>query len=356
MPGSSSFASGSGATKSGMTNWSSESRVSRTSPRSEAVRRKRRSRVTGNELTPGWYAARGSGGGRGRRLRAAGFVLARRLDADLDERRVVRPLLELDALGEELPRRAPGGEQRQRDEDPREPVDLAAGEQAEDHEQRVQAQRVAHHLRHDDVALELLDAEEEQRDPERGERVLDERVQHRRDRAEPRPDVRDELGDGRPRAERERVLAAVRQQADQPEDPEPEPDAHADDQREQELALDVARDRLLHPHDQPAAAVRREASVDGLRQPLHVEQHVDRDDDERGRVEEEGDDGEPGALGPVQRLRRVLLDVLRPDLVEELLALLLDVDAAAGGGGRASAGSARDPARRPSAAGVRNRS
>src|SRR2546423_15214152 len=50
MPGSSSFASGSGATKSGITNWSSESRVSRTSPRSEAVRRKRRSRVTGNAL------------------------------------------------------------------------------------------------------------------------------------------------------------------------------------------------------------------------------------------------------------------------------------------------------------------
>ena len=53
IPGSSSFASGSGATKSGMTNWSSESRVSRTSPRSGAVRRKRRSRVTGNELTTG---------------------------------------------------------------------------------------------------------------------------------------------------------------------------------------------------------------------------------------------------------------------------------------------------------------
>ena len=112
------------------------------------------------------------------------------------------------------------------------------------------------------------------------------------------------------------------------EDPQPEPDAHADDQREQELALDVARDRLLHPHDQPAAAVRRESSVDGLREPLHVEQDVDRDDDEEDRVEEEGDDREPGALRPVQGLRRVLLDVLRPDLVEELLALPLDVDAA----------------------------
>ena len=51
MPGSSSFASGSGATKRGMTNWSSERLVSRTSPRSEAVRRKRRSRVMGNDVT-----------------------------------------------------------------------------------------------------------------------------------------------------------------------------------------------------------------------------------------------------------------------------------------------------------------
>src|SRR5437016_4485600 len=196
MPGSSSFASGSGATKSGMTNWSSESRVSRTSPRSEAVRRKRRSRVTGNELTPGWYAAARSGsGGRGRPGRR--LVLALHLDA------------ELDPLGEELPRRASGCEQRQRDEDPREPVDLAAREQAEDHEQRMEAQGAPHDLRHDDVALELLDAEEEERDPERRERVLDERVQHRRDGAEPRPDVRDQLGESRPRAERGRVLLAV---------------------------------------------------------------------------------------------------------------------------------------------------
>src|SRR5689334_6470773 len=197
IPGSSSFASGSGATKSGMTNWSSESRVSRTSPRSEAVRRKRRSRVTGNELTSGWYAAERSASSRGR-CRGRCVVTARRLETHLGQRLVRRPRLQLDPLGEELPGGASRGEQRQRDEDPREPVDLAAREQAEDHEQRVKAQGAPHHLRYHDVALELLDAEEQQRDPERRERVLDERVQHRRDRAEPRPDVRDELGEGRP--------------------------------------------------------------------------------------------------------------------------------------------------------------
>src|SRR5690349_22229399 len=67
----------------------------------------------------------------------------------------------------------------------------------------------------------------------------------------------------------------------QPEDPQSEPDTESDDQREQELALHVASDRLLHAHHQPALPVRREASVDGLRQPLHVEQHVDRDEDRK---------------------------------------------------------------------------
>jgi hypothetical protein len=47
IPGSSSLRSPSGATKSGITNWSSESRVSRTSARSGAVRRKRRSLTSG---------------------------------------------------------------------------------------------------------------------------------------------------------------------------------------------------------------------------------------------------------------------------------------------------------------------
>jgi hypothetical protein len=58
----------------------------------------------------------------------------------------------------------------------------------------VQAQRVAHQFRHHHVALDLLDAEEEERDPERRDRVHDERVDDRRNRAEPRPEVRDHLG------------------------------------------------------------------------------------------------------------------------------------------------------------------
>ena len=111
------------------------------------------------------------------------------------------------------------------------------------------------------------------------------------------------------------------------EHPQPDAGARADDEREQKLSLHVARERVLHPLQQRLAArVRREAPVDARRQPRHVEQHVDRHDDDEQRAEEQRHDREPGAFGPVERLRRVLLDVLRPDRVEELVAAALDVD------------------------------
>ena len=96
---------------------------------------------------------------------------------------------------------------------PGQPVELGAGGEPEDHEQRVQAQRVPHHLRDDDVALDLLDAEEEERHPERRERMHDERVDERRRSAEPRAEVGDHLRQRDPRAEEECVLLRVRQQA-----------------------------------------------------------------------------------------------------------------------------------------------
>ena len=99
--------------------------------------------------------------------------------SDRDDRRPAERL-EHEPPVEELPGRAPRGEQRQRHERAGQPVDLAAGEQPEDHEQRVQPERRAHHVRHHDVPLELVDPEEEQRHPDRGERVHDERVDERR--------------------------------------------------------------------------------------------------------------------------------------------------------------------------------
>ena len=140
---------------------------------------------------------------------------------------------------------ARGGEQRQRDEDSGQAVDLATGEQPEDHEQRVQPERAAHHVGNDDVPLELVDGQEEECDPEHGDRVDDRRVQQRRHRAEPGPDVRDQLGDGDPGAEEDRVAVAARQPPEDAQDPQPDTGAHTDDQRDQELPLDVAGDRAL---------------------------------------------------------------------------------------------------------------
>src|SRR3954447_5208194 len=161
IPGSCSFGSESGATKSGITNRSSSSRVSRTRSRSGAVSRSRRRRVAGKTAATG-----------DRLVGARPDGLRRSLQLDLDGRlRAGRPVLELDALREEAPDRARGRQQRQRHEHARQPVDLAAREQAEDDEQRVQAQEVPHHVRHDDVPLDLVDEEEEQRHPQRPDRV-----------------------------------------------------------------------------------------------------------------------------------------------------------------------------------------
>src|SRR5919198_550586 len=70
----------------------------------------------------------------------------------------------------------------------------------------------------------------------------------------------------------------------------------------------------------------REAPVDGPRETRHVEEHVDRDHDDQHRREEELEDRDRSALRPRDRLRRVLLHVFRPDVVEEVLALLADLD------------------------------
>ena len=220
----------------------------------------------------------------------------------------------------------PAGEQRQRDEDPRQAVDLAAREQAEDHEQRVQAQRAPHHLRHDDVPLDLVDEQEEDDHPHRRERMDEERVENRRHRPEPRAEVGDQLHQRHPRAEEERV-AAAREPAEHAEHPQPDAGARADDQREQHLPLHVADERTLDArHERLGPRVRPEPPVHRGGEPLHVEQHVDRDHDDQHAAEEEPGEREAGALRPVERLRRVLLDVLRADAVEEVRALLLDAD------------------------------
>src|SRR3954466_10211675 len=131
---------------------------------------------------PGGWRPRRSGSGAGAR------PLARVLELPLDGRRAaVLPLLELDPLAEELPDRAADREQRQRHERAWQAVDLPAGEEAEDDEQRMEPQRAPHHLRDDDVPLDLVDDEEQQRDPDRRRRVDDEGGEERRDAPQPTP-------------------------------------------------------------------------------------------------------------------------------------------------------------------------
>ena len=184
---------------------------------------------------------------------------------DLDRRHAAAPLprLELDALGEELPDGAARGQDGQGHERAGEAVDLAAREQPEDHQQGVQPQRAAHHVRHDHVALDLVDAQEEQQDPQRGERIHDEGVDERRDRTEPWTEVRDQLRDRHPRAEYERVLLPARERPDGAEQPDADAGTRPDDQRYECLPFHVADERVLHPHEQRVRArMRREAAVD----------------------------------------------------------------------------------------------
>ena len=105
-------------------------------------------------------------------------------------------------------RRDADGERKcepERDEDAGDPVQLRAGEEAEDDEQRVEPQRVRHHVRDDDVALDLVDEDEERRHPEERDRVDDQRVDRGRHRREPGADVRDHLDHRCPEPEQEGV-------------------------------------------------------------------------------------------------------------------------------------------------------
>ena len=72
------------------------------------------------------------------------------------------------------------------------------------------------------------------------------------------------------------------------------------------------------PHERPRSRSRRESPVDHARETLHVEQHVDRHDDDQHRREEQRHDRDRRSLGPLDRLRRVARDVLRAGVVQEL--------------------------------------
>src|SRR5262249_60773176 len=157
--------------------------------------------------------------------------------------------------------------ERQRDEYAGEAVDLAAGEQAEDDQERVEPQRASHDVRNHDVALDLMDDEEEDDHPDDGDRVHDERIDHRGNRAEPGAEIRDQLGHAGPDPEQERVTVGARQEPGRPQDPHADSHARADDQRHEQLALDVAGHGVAHAGHQRTGLGGGEAAGDNPPQP-----------------------------------------------------------------------------------------
>ena len=133
------------------------------------------------------------------------------------------------------------------------PYSSDARHEGEDHEQRMGAERLAHHTRDDDVALELVDAEIEEPYPEGRRRRVDRRQDDRRQRSEDRADVRDDLRRSRPEAEDQGVLIAIGPDAGQRERVDAEPRARADQERDGDLASHIADQAFLDLRTEPDA-------------------------------------------------------------------------------------------------------
>ena len=174
---------------------------------------------------------------------------------------------------------------RQRQEGAEEAAQLAAEQQGEDHQQRVDAQRLAEDVRRDDVALELLERVKAMISHTASSGLsLSAATITGGKRADRRPDVRDQLREAEPRAERDGVRLALGEDAERAEDPQHQPGARAHDQAEQELAADVAEHRGLHARRvvvlrRPVAG--RHNGAHHRPDALAVDQHVDAQDDDQ---------------------------------------------------------------------------
>jgi hypothetical protein len=216
--------------------------------------------------------------------------------------------------------------QRQGDEGADEAVDLAAEQQREDHQQRVDPQRLREHVRGDDVALDLLQRREGDRQPQRVERLAaEQRDEHRRPGADRRADVRDQLCEAVPGAEEQRVRLAVREDAERAEHPQHQPRARAHDQREQHLAADVAEDGALDPGRVVVAVDAVDHRPHAGADPLAVEQHVDADHDDQDQRQRGLDRRPQRVLGERHQLAGPLRQVLA-ERAERGLALVGDLD------------------------------
>ena len=232
--------------------------VSRTRSRSAPVRRRRRSRVAGNELTPEGYGMEPV-----RSPAGDGVGLRHRLDLDRDRRR--RPTT---TRTRSARRRTPTIAARRRG---------AAARSARRSARRCSSPASRPKMTSSGCSRSALPitfgttmwpsiwwiprkSSTTQIDRER---MDDERVDHRRDRAEPRAEVRQHLGQRHPRAE-ERARRS-RRPGRSPVTPrihKPSPALEPMIRLSAIWPADVRGERVLHPRDQRPAAVRREAPVD----------------------------------------------------------------------------------------------
>ena len=111
------------------------------------------------------------------------------------------------------------------------------------------------------------------------------------------------------------------------EDPHPDPRARPDDRREDRLPLHVPPERGLDLLRKRWPTVRREARVDRALQPRHVQEHVDRDDDDQDRREEQQHDRDRRALGELDPFLHVAGDVPGAERVDPLVHLLAHLNA-----------------------------
>ena len=154
-------------------------------------------------------------------------------------------------------------------------------------------------------------------------------ITHRRERADRRADVRDQLREAEPRAERDRVRLALGEDPERAEHVQHQPGARAHDQAEQELAAHVAEQRRLDAGRE--VVVRRPVAGrhDGARDradPVAVDQHVDRQDDDQDQ-REAGLDERCTSASRVKPTTSPAPPVIRSPIVcSARLALLLDLD------------------------------
>ena len=131
---------------------------------------------------------------------------------------------------------------------------------------------------------------------------------------------------GDPRTEQQRVLLRVRQEPDHREQPEAEAGARPDDQAQRDLTAHVRRERVLdRAQERRLVRSRREPPVDPAAEPLHVEEHVDRHDEQQHRAEQRLADRDRRALDERDDPVRVLADVAPLDLTHEPVTALLDL-------------------------------